>query len=542
MINRKLSSVHSKGFNMFTSNQLSDLMPAEHEHMPTDFSKIQIGTQRVEDGSLEFSDFYRTSSEYGDKKKVLDAIFYNDYFKLREISNFFFKTSGIYARLCQYYATLYKYDWFVVPHKEDTANTKSNEKLVTDFRKILKYFDKSEIKRFCIDTGLKVIKNGVYYGYRIDSKDRVSIQELPPEYCRSTNISIGNKTLIEFNLEFFNRFKDEEIRTKMIKMFPPEFEKAWRMKERRTLPKDSLGRENSPWFALDITKTVRFCLYDSLTPLLAAMIPDIIDLGGAQELDRKKMQQQLLKLIIQKMPIDKNGDLIFDVDEAKQLHNNAVRMIGKKAIGLDVLTTFADTSVETLNDRSTATTNDDLEKVERTLFNDAGTAKLLFNADNSVALEKSIINDEALMINLVLQFQSFFNEALQVFNTNKKYYFTVEFLPTTIYNYQTLSKTYKEQMQIGYSKMLSQIALGHSQSSILDTAEFENEVLKLVEVFIPPASSSTMSGNNIKNAGSGSKNPTSGDKKESAGRPTNEEQGKATTEKTIANRESKGNG
>jgi len=29
------------------------------------------------------------------------------------------------------------------------------------------------------------------------------------------------------------------------------------------------------------------------------------------------MQQQLLKIIIQKMPIDKNGDLVFDVDEAK---------------------------------------------------------------------------------------------------------------------------------------------------------------------------------------------------------------------------------
>jgi len=29
------------------------------------------------------------------------------------------------------------------------------------------------------------------------------------------------------------------------------------------------------------------------------------------------MQQQLLKIIIQKMPIDKNGDLVFDVDEAQ---------------------------------------------------------------------------------------------------------------------------------------------------------------------------------------------------------------------------------
>jgi len=34
--------------------------------------------------------------------------------------------------------------------------------------------------------------------------------------------------------------------------------------------------------------------------------------------------QKLLKIIVQKLPMDKNGDLIFDVDEGKDIHNNAV--------------------------------------------------------------------------------------------------------------------------------------------------------------------------------------------------------------------------
>ena len=41
------------------------------------------------------------------------------------------------------------------------------------------------------------------------------------------------------------------------------------------------------------------------------------------------------------MPLDKNGDLIFDIDEARDIHNNAVDMLSR-AIGVDVLTTFAD--------------------------------------------------------------------------------------------------------------------------------------------------------------------------------------------------------
>lgn len=42
--------------------------------------------------------------------------------------------------------------------------------------------------------------------------------------------------------------------------------------------------------------------------------------------------------------------------------------------------------------------------------------------------------------------------------------------------------------------MLPQIALGQSQSSILATAYFENEVLKLAELMVPLQSSNTMSG------------------------------------------------
>ena len=57
---------------------------------------------------------------------------------------------------------------------------------------------------------------------------------------------------------------------------------------------------------------------------------------------------------------------------------------------------------------------------------------------------------------------------------------------------------YKEQVQIGYSKMLPQIALGHSQSSILNMAHFENEIMHLSEIMIPPLMSSTMNLEDLK--------------------------------------------
>nr|DAJ96700.1 MAG TPA: portal protein [Caudoviricetes sp.] len=44
----------------------------------------------------------------------------------------------------------------------------------------------------------------------------------------------------------------------------------------------------------------------------------------------------------------------------------------RRAIGVDVLTTFADIKVEDMSDNNTTTTTDDLKKVERTVFNSLG--------------------------------------------------------------------------------------------------------------------------------------------------------------------------
>ena len=135
----------------------------------------------------------------------------------------------------------------------------------------------------------------------------------------------------------------------------------------------------------------------------------------------------------------------------------------KRAVGVDVMTTFADVDVADLADKNTTTSTDDLAKVERTLYNAFGVSQNLFNTDGNIALEKSILNDEASMRTLILQFANMLNKIVRrKFPGKKKYNFRVFMLETTVYNYIELAKMYKEQVQIGYSKMLPQIALGHS--------------------------------------------------------------------------------
>lgn len=531
MIKNKQIEIKKKGFKMFDE-------PLDTPYVSTDFSKIKVGMKSLDDAIYNLGDKKKAGGNLADKTTVLNAIKDGNLEKMREISNYFYKTSGIYSRLCRYLAYLYRYDWMVTPFIDQSEKVKT-EKIIDTFHKILYSFDNFEIKRFFGEVALKVIRAGCYYGYYVANADRPVVQELPPSYCRS-RFFVEGRPAIEFNMKYFDdAFSDKEQRERILGLFPPEFKKGYNLYKAGKLVPDFQGDQKG-WYLLDPKYAIKFNINGEDFPFLISVIPAIIDLDAAQELDRKKMEQKLLKILIQKMPVDKNGDLVFDVDEAKELHNNAVKMLGK-AIGIDVLTTFADVEVADMADRNTTTSMDELTKVERTVYNEAGVSQMQFNTDGNIALEKSILNDEATMYNLLTQFESFLNFMLEPYNKNvKKCYYRAQVLTTTIYNYKEMSKLYKEQTQMGYSKILPQIALGQSQSSILANAYFENDVLELINVFIPPLNTNVLNADMLNRASSknGDKAATPGKEEKGSGRPTKESQGEAVAEKTIQNKES----
>ena len=112
-----------------------------------------------------------------------------------------------------------------------------------------------------------------------------------------------------------------------------------------------------------------------------------------------------------------------------------------------------------------------------------------------------------------------------------------------------MAKLYKEQVQMGYSKMLPQIALGQSQSSVLANAYWENDILDLAFVFMPPLTSNVLNAEaleELRTARDRGKvsTPTLGTETasdassggEGPGRPEKEDSQKS--DKTLANRES----
>lgn len=108
MINRK-EEIKKKGFTMDLAIDTQDDVYSQ-TYMPIDFSKIKVGAKTLEDAVLDLGSLHKQNPRLADKKTILDAIDKNNYELMREISNYFYKTSGIYNRLCRYMAYMYRYD------------------------------------------------------------------------------------------------------------------------------------------------------------------------------------------------------------------------------------------------------------------------------------------------------------------------------------------------------------------------------------------------------------------------------------------------
>ena len=101
--------------------------------------------------NLEYENAYSEVNEkYGNKGYILNAIKKHNYEQLRDISSYFYEASGIYQRMCEYLAYLYRYDWCVTPYsiKDSAANEK---KILKSFSEVLEFLDNSNVKKLLGD-------------------------------------------------------------------------------------------------------------------------------------------------------------------------------------------------------------------------------------------------------------------------------------------------------------------------------------------------------------------------------------------------------
>ena len=106
----RMKEIKAKGFEMFRESEgaqetiYQDLLNHPTEDNIIDFNKIKVGPKTLDDAVMRFGDLRKANPNLADKDKVLRAIKDYDLKTMREISNYFYRTSGIYFRICNYFA------------------------------------------------------------------------------------------------------------------------------------------------------------------------------------------------------------------------------------------------------------------------------------------------------------------------------------------------------------------------------------------------------------------------------------------------------
>jgi hypothetical protein len=187
---------------------------------------------------------------------------------------------------------------------------------------------------------------------------------------------------------------------------------------------------------------VTFCFAEDQTPLLLASIPELYKLKDAVGREEKRDENELYKLLIHRMPYDSDGHLVYELDEIAEMHAGIANML-KDVDTVDVLTTFGETTMESLQDSSAATqSNNRIEKYSDNAWDAMGSSKLFFNADNSSSLAYVIKRLESVMQEYINAYSTWIKFLINSRFTRTGLTFDFEILPVTKYNIKDYTQYY----------------------------------------------------------------------------------------------------
>ena len=421
------------------------------------------------------------------------------------LSRNYFERGGFYWRLLMHYATLLKYTGLLIPNPSFGKNL-SESYITKKYYSAINFIDKANLPDLFTHIGTKVLRDGSYYGVIQEVTDKsISILDLPIFYCRSRFKDKEGNDIIEFNVTYFDTIHDGEYRKKALAAYPANVVNWYRRwKARKT---------KSPWCYISTSVGICMSLIDE-RPVFLNIIAAELEYEDAKDINKERDLEEIRKILIQHIPHLADGGLLFEPEEAVEMHKGAVDMM-KKNENLSVLTTYADVDAivsKTANDNSL----NSVDKALTNIYAEAGSSSQLFGTDSNLSLATSITNDMALMMVLARKMARLITSIINEKYGNTNITFTYKILPVSFYNQKEYVEEALKLANSGYSFLLPALAMDLSQRELSNVKDLENDVLKLKEKLLPLSTSYTETGN--------------------VGRPTKDAQDKSA--KTVANEES----
>ena len=402
----------------------------------------------------------------------------------RALSRAFFERKSLYKRILYYYATLLLYQGLLIPNPS-FGKQLSTPHIAKRYYGALDYLNKLNLQETLTRISLKVLIDGTYYGLiKTLDKDDFVLFDLPNQYCRSRFKDFHGNDIVEFDVSYFTTILDEELRGAALSIYPDVVQKYYR----RYLKNKAI----SSWVKLPAEIGICFSFFEDGMPLFLDVIPATLQYEDAVDNEQERELEEIRKIIVQKIPHLNDGQLLFEPDEAMEMHRGAVNMMkGNK--NLSILTTYAD--VDAIISRTTAdNVNTSLDKMLQNVYSEGGVSAQIFSPTGSQALPTSIRNDTALMMILGNKYSRFISYIINCVYANSNIDFQYILLPISYYNQNEYTSDAFKLAQSGYSFLLPALAIGLNQRELSNIKTLENDLLKLHDKLLPLSSAYTQSG------------------------------------------------
>ena len=400
-----------------------------------------------------------------------------------KLSEHFFNTNGIYKRIILHYATFLMYSWIVIPHLKNAKDKLTNKKLSQKYYNASNFANNFQIERKCSLWAKEILVKGAYYGIIHDSGDYIALQDLPFEYCRSRFKNMRDVDIVEFNMKFFDTITDSTLRKEILQTYPKVVQKGYY---------DYKNRGKNCWIYLPAELGIYHTFFDE-KPFFLDLIPLLDDLEDYKEIDKRRNLLSLKRVIVQQVKTD-GMNLVFEPDEAEEMHNGVLNMLSDNP-DTDVITTYNDVSLLNLSGKDDDKT--EIDSVMDLIFKSAGVSKELFSATTEAGIQYSLTNDLSLMMVLGKRFANFFTSLLNDKFGDNKISFNLVILPVSYYTADEYATKTKDLAAFGYSFIAPVVTTGLNQNTLKDLKTLENDLLKLGDALTPLQSTYTQSSKQI---------------------------------------------
>lgn len=432
--------------------------------------------------------------------------------------NYFYK-DGFYKQIIIYYATLLKYVGILVPELNlgQSLSTKSNK---SKYNKAMNFINNFNIQNFCTNCALRALIDGSYYGiiYK-NNTGNFTILDLPSGYACSRFKDIQGRDMVEFNISYFDKILKKEDRDSALLAYPNFVSRQY--------SKWKKGKLKDPWIIIPADFSICFSFFDG-RPLLLNIIPSTIKYNTAVDTEIERDLDEIRKILVQKVPHLQDGRLVFEPEEAEEMHSAAVGML-KNNKNISVLTTYTDVD-SIVSKTSSDSASSTLDRLQQNIYSQAGVSGQVFSSTGSSTLETAVKNDMALMMYLANNMATFITSLLNKEYGNNNLKFKYMILPISYYNEDKYVTNSFKLASSGYSFLVPAIAMGINQKDLVSLKDLENDILELDKKLIPLSSSYTQSSNDSNN------NKENTEVKNEIGRPKKEQEDKQ--DNTIQKEES----